>query len=36
MLVANYVIICDPGAQNQSYAYIFQNFDLYIIWKLNK
>ncbi len=29
-------IICDPGPQNHSYGSIFTNWDLHIIWKLNK
>ncbi len=28
-----FVKICDLGPQNQSYVYIFLNWDLYIIWK---
>ncbi len=34
-MLCNYCI-CDTGRQNQSEGSIFQNWDLYIIWKLNK
>ncbi len=30
------VCVWDPGPQNQSEVSIFQNWNLYIIWKLNK
>ncbi len=30
------VCVCDPGPQNQSEVSIFQNWNVYIIWKLNK
>ncbi len=27
---------CEPRPQNQAYVSIFLNWDVYIIWKLNK
>ncbi len=30
------VCVTDPGPQNQYEASIFQNLNVYIIWKLNK
>ncbi len=36
MFMCVFHIICDPGTQNQSLGSILWNWDLYIIWNLNK